>query len=191
MLLLLTFVHTHVDESLCSLPDDASVMMSQQILFGIPEQGTNCTEEIGDVISKTSILLLKVQKKGTEADLDRTAEWFHSRMCSHVSFEMVVGVEGLLADRTLLGLLALVQLEVLLQQVGLEELQLALGALDVDLQLRVLGHLGHHGVLTHRLILTSSSLGTSRPLLFGLRDNFTPQHQFPETFLFYTSQRFP
>ena len=93
-------------------------------------------------------------------------------MCSHVSFEMVVGVEGLLADRTLLGPLALVQLEVLLQQVGLEELQLALGALDVDLQLRVLGHLGHHGVLTHRLILISSSLGTSRPLLFGLREQF-------------------
>ena len=112
-------------------------------------------------------------------------------MCSHVSLEMVIGVERLLADRTLLGLLALVQLEVVLQQVGLEELELALGALDVDLQLGVLGHLGHHGVLTHRLILTSSSLGTSRPLLFGLRDNFTPQHQFPETFSFSTSQRFP
>ena len=115
-------------------------------------------------------------------------------MCSHVSLEMVVGVEGLLADRTLLGPLALVQLEVLLQQVGLEELELALGALDVDLQLGVLGHLGHHGVLPHRLILTSSSLGTSRPLLFGLRDNlrdnFTPQHQFQETILFSTSQRF-
>ena len=112
-------------------------------------------------------------------------------MCSHVSLEVVVGVERLLADRTLLGLLALVQLEVVLQQVGLEELELALGALDVDLQLGVLGHLGHHGVLTHRLILTSSSLGTSRPLLFGLRDNFTPQHQFQETFSFSTSQRFP
>jgi len=93
-------------------------------------------------------------------------------MCSHVSLEMVVGVERLLADRTLLGLLALVQLEVVLQQVGLEELELALGALDVDLQLGVLGHLGHHGVLPHRLILTSS-LDTSRPLLFGLVEKFT------------------
>ena len=136
-------------------------------------------------------LYFLIQKKYNKTDLDRAAEWFHSRMCSHVSLEMVIGVEGLLADRTLLGPLALVQLEVLLQQVGLEELQLALGALDVDLQLRVLGHLGHHGVLPHRLILTSSSLGTSRPLLFGLRDNFTPQHQFQETFLFSTSQRFP
>ena len=69
LLFLLTFIHTHVVESLCSLPDDASVMMSQQILFGIPEQGTNCTEEIGDVISKTSILLLKVQKRGQKQTL--------------------------------------------------------------------------------------------------------------------------
>ena len=109
-------------------------------------------------------------------NLDGTAERFHMRVSSHVSFKVVVWVERFLADRTLFCLFPIVQLQMLLQQVGLEELEVALWTLHIDLQLGVLGHLGNNSVLSRGLIL-SGTLGTSQLLLFGLLGNFTPHPQ--------------
>ena len=106
-------------------------------------------------------------------NLDGTAERFHMRVSSHVSFKVVVWVERFLADRTLFCLFPIVQLQMLLQQVGLEELEVALWTLHIDLQLGVLGHLGNNGVLSGgKRLLLGGTLGTSQLLLLGLLKQF-------------------
>ena len=114
-------------------------------------------------------------------NLDGTAERFHMRVSSHVSFKVVARVERFLADWTLFCLFPIVQLQMLLQQVGLEELEVALWTLHIDLQLGVLGHLRNNGVLSGGglLVLLGGSLGTSQLLLFGLLKQFSPHSQFP------------
>ena len=60
----------------------------------------------------------------------------------------------------------------LLQEVGLEELEVALWTLHIDLQLGVLGHLGNNGVLSGGGLLLGGTLGTSQLLLFRLLKQF-------------------
>ena len=48
-------------------------------------------------------------------NLHGTAEGLHVRVSPHVSFKVIVGVEGFLTDGTLFRLLSIVQLQVLLQ----------------------------------------------------------------------------
>ena len=114
-------------------------------------------------------------------NLYSTTERFDMRVSSHVSFKVVVGVERFLADRTLFCLFPIVQLQMLLQKVGLEELEVTLWTFHIDLQFGVLGHLGNNGVLSRRsrlLLILCGTLGTSHLLLFGLLDNFTPHSHF-------------
>ena len=111
-------------------------------------------------------------------NLHCTAEGFDMRVSSHVSFKVIVGVERLLADGTLFCLFPIVQLQMLLQKVGLEELEVALWTFHIDLQCGVLGHFGNNCVLARSWLILCGTLGTSQLLLFGLQDNFTPLSQF-------------
>ena len=114
-------------------------------------------------------------------NLYSTTERFDMRVSSHVSFKVVVGVERFLAHGTLFCLFPIVQLQMLLQKVGLEELEVTLWTFHIDLQFGVLGHLGNNGVLSRRsrlLLILCGTLGTSHLLLFGLLNNFTPHSHF-------------
>ena len=105
-------------------------------------------------------------------NLDGAAERFHMRVSSHVSFKVVARVERFLADWTLFCLFPIMQLQMLLQEVGLEELEVALWTFHIDLQLGVLGHLGNNGVLSRGRPLLCCTLGTSQLLLLGLLKQF-------------------